>query len=145
MSYYNDEPRGSYGQNQPQSYGGPPQVPYPWVAEWDERDRRWIFINRENGERTFEHPQPSYRGDGYGERGYEQGYGRQEQRGYYEQQPEKQDHHVRNTVLGAAAGVIGGAFLMHEGEKVGEFGRIPCNPPPTSNVVIENKFEDAKY
>src|SRR6202012_3928589 len=114
MSYYNDEPRGSYGQNQPQSYGGPPQVPYPWVAEWDERDRRWIFINRENGERTFEHPQPSYRGDGYGERGYEQGYGRQEQReyggqeqrGYYEQQPPKPDHHVRNTVLGAAAGVI---------------------------------------
>lgn len=119
MSYYND---------QPQSYGGPPQVPYPWVAEWDERDRRWIFINRENGERTFQHPQPSYSGGGggYGERSYDQGYGGQERREYYEQQPEKKDHHVRNTVLGAAAGVLGGALLMHEGEKVGGYHITPC-------------------
>lgn len=126
MSYYNEESRGYYGQNQPQSSSGPPQVPYPWVAEWDERDGRWIYINRDNGERTFQHPQPSYGGGGgYGERSYEQGYGGQgyggqEQREYYEQQPEKKDHTVRNTVLGAAAGVLGGALLMHEGEKVGE-------------------------
>ena len=129
MSYYNNQPQG-YNQNQYQSSGGPPQVPYPWVAEWDQRDDRWIFINRENGERTFQHSQPSYGGGGgggYGERnydqgynqGYNQGYGGQEQR-RYEQQPEKKDHHVRNEVLAGAAGLAGGAFLMHEGGKIGD-------------------------
>ena len=137
MSYYNE---------QPQSYGGPPQVPYPWVAEWDERDRRWIFINRENGERTFQHPQPSYGSGGgsYGERSYDQGYGQQERREYYEQEPEKKDHHTRNTVMGAAAGLLGGAFLMHEGEKVGE-----CNNTTYASTSIdsaaEDKFDNAKY
>ena len=121
MAYYNDQSQGYYGQSQLQSYGGPPQVPYPWAAEWDERDRCWIYINRENGERTFQHPQPSYGGGGYGERSFGQGYGGQEQRGYYEQQPEKKDHHTRNTVLGAAGGLLGGALLMHEGEKVGKY------------------------
>ena len=121
MSYYNDQPQGSYGQNQAQISGGPPQVPYPWVAEWNDRDSCWIYINRENGERTFQHPQPSYGGsDNYGERCYEQGYGGQGRGDYYEQEPEKKDHSVRNTVTGAAAGLFGGVLLMHEGEKVGE-------------------------
>jgi len=133
MSYYNDQPQG-YGQNQPQSYGGRPEVPNPWVAEWDDRDGRWIFINRENGERTFQHPQQSYGGGGggygergYGERGYDQGYGREEQREQYYQEPPKKDHHVRNTALAAVAGVAGGALLWDEKDK------------------IENKFDDAKY
>ncbi|OQV10456.1 WW domain-containing protein isoform 2 [Cladophialophora immunda] len=133
MSYYNDQPQGSYGRdpyNQPPSYGGPPQVPHPWVAEWDERDGRWFFVNRETGERTFQHPQPSYGGGGggYEERGYGSGYGGQEQRGGgYEQEPQKKSHTGRNVALGAAAGLLGGALLMHEGEKV------------------EEKWDDAKY
>lgn len=126
MSYYNDQSQELYGQNQGQFNRDPPQVPYPWVSEWDDRDGRWLYINRENGERTFEHPQPSYGGGGnYGERGYEQGYGGQERGDYYEQQPEKKDHHIRNTVMGAAGGLLGGALLMHEGEKVGEYTLAP--------------------
>ena len=134
MSYYNDQSQGNYGQNEPRSYGGKPEVPYPWIAEWDDRDGRWIFINRENGERTFQHPQSSYGGGsytGYGERSYDQGYGGQEQRGDYEEQPPKKDHGVRNTILGAGAGLIGGAFVMHEGEKVGMFAL----PPRTSSYT----------
>ncbi|KIW70009.1 hypothetical protein, variant [Phialophora macrospora] len=127
MSYYNDQSQGYSGQNQPQAYGRPPQVPYPWVAEWDDRDSRWFYINRENGERTFQQPQPSYGGGGYDERSYNQGSRGQEQRDYDEPQPEKKDHPVRNAFLGAAAGLLGGALLMHEGEKV------------------EDKLDDAKY
>ncbi|KIX92694.1 uncharacterized protein Z520_11546 [Fonsecaea multimorphosa CBS 102226] len=130
MSYYNDQPQGSYGRdpyNQPPSYSGPPQVPHPWVAEWDERDGRWFFVNRETGERTFQHPQQSYGGGGYDERGFGGGYGGQEQRGYGEQEPQHKSHTGRNVALGAAAGLLGGALLMHEGEKV------------------ENKWDDAKY
>ena len=158
MSYYNERPQGyqasSQGYQSPsqgyqstsQSYQAQPQVPYPWVAEWDDRDRRWIFINRENGERTFQHPQPSYSGGGggYGERSYNQDYGGEERRGYDEQQPEKKDHHVRNTVMGAAAGVLGGALLMHEGEKVGEY-KIARQPLTCADSLIEDRFKNAKY
>ncbi|EXJ66698.1 uncharacterized protein A1O5_10369 [Cladophialophora psammophila CBS 110553] len=129
MSYYNDRPQDSYGRDpydEPQSYGGRPQVPYPWEAEWDERDGRWFFVNRETGERTFQHPQPSYGGRSYDERGSRQGYREEDDRGRYEQEPEKRSHTGRNIALGAAAGLLGGALLMHEGEKV------------------EDKWDDAK-
>lgn len=145
MSFFNRHPNQDQGPyqnqyNQPQSYNGPPQVPYPWVAEWDARDNRWLFVNRETGQRTFDHPQQSYGGGGgggnypggggnypggYGQgpnQGYGQEYGGQAQRGYYEQQePKRQSHTGRNIALGAAAGVLGGALLMHEGEKVGTY------------------------
>jgi hypothetical protein len=120
-------------------------VPYPWVAEWDDRDGRYFYINRENGERTFQHPQPSYGGDGYGERSYNQSSGGQEQRGYDEPEPEKKDHHVRNTFLGAAAGLLGGALLMHEGEKVGEWSPYPYMLWFVPDSEIEDKLDDAKY
>ncbi|KIW88473.1 uncharacterized protein Z519_11042 [Cladophialophora bantiana CBS 173.52] len=129
MSYYNDRPQDSYSRDpydQPQSYGGRPQVPYPWEAEWDERDGRWFFVNRETGERTFQHPQPSYGGCGYDESGSGQGYGGADDRRRYEQESEKKSHTGRNIALGAAAGLLGGALLMHEGEKV------------------EDKWDDAK-
>ena len=109
---------------QQQGYGGqgPPQVPYPWVAEWDARDGRWFFVNRETGERTFNHPGQGYGGPqayggggGYEQRGYggQQGYGGggYEQRGeYYEQQ--KPSHTGRNAALAGAAGLAGGALLV---------------------------------
>lgn len=98
-----------------QSYNGPPPVSPPWVAEWDSRDNRWLYVNRETGERTFEHPQ---------NRGYgappNQDYRGQGQGGYYQQEPPKQSHNGRNVALGAVAGLAGGALLMHEGHKVGK-------------------------
>ena len=44
-------PQGGYGNS------GPPQVPPPWIARWDDRDQRWLFINEQTGERTFDFPQ----------------------------------------------------------------------------------------
>ena len=123
-------------------YGGPPpppqDLPYPWAAHWDGQAGRYIFINEQTGERTWEHPgyggggygqQPSYGGGGYGGGGYgePQGYG-----GYggggggygegYPPQEEKQhkDHSMLYGAGGAALGLAGGALMMHEGEKIRE-------------------------
>jgi len=121
MSFFNhsqsqqDYPQNQY--NQSQNYNSPPQVPPPWVAEWDARDNRWFYVNRETGERTFEQPQQTY-GGGNNDGNYGQDYSGQSQRGYYEQEPQKQSHTGRNLAFGAVAGVVGGALLMHEGEKV---------------------------
>lgn len=123
MSFYSAESQGQsqyppqqqYPQQQ-QSYG-PPQVPPPWIAEWDARDNRWIFINRETGERTFNHPQQQQYSGGYGGGGYQERPGE-----YYAQQPPPQQSHAgRNMALAGVAGLAGGALLMHEGEKVGMY------------------------
>lgn len=107
----NEGPPGYYPQSQQygasQTYNGPPPVSPPWVAEWDSRDNRWLYVNRETRERTFEYPQnQGYRGQAQGE--------------FYEQEPAKQSHTGRNVALGAAAGLAGGALAMHEGEKIGK-------------------------
>ena len=91
-----------YGQSQ--SSNGPPQVPPPWIAEWDARDNRWLYVNRETGERTFEYPQAR----GNSDRGNSS-----------QEEPRKASHTGRNVALGAVAGLAGGALLMHEGKKVG--------------------------
>lgn len=109
----------------------PPQPPPPWIAEWDHQQDRWIFINQQNGERTHQFPQQGYGGGGGGG-GYGGGYPPQQQYGggyeqcgggygggyEQQQQPEKKNHNLAYGALGAAAGVAGGAFLMHEGEEV---------------------------
>ena len=113
-------PSGYYPQEQrynPSTSNGSPQVPPPWVAEWDGRDNRWIFVNRETGERTFDFPQSrGYGGGGYGNT-YGEEYRGQNQGGYYEQGQPQKSHNGRNMALGTVAGVAGGALLMHEGEK----------------------------
>lgn len=123
--------QGGYTQQQYQyqqnsNYGGgnqgPPQPPHPWIAEWDNYQNRWIYINRETGQRTHEFPQGGY---GQDNRGYGQqqsyGGGGYQQQSYGSQPPQqKQSHTGRNVALGAVAGLAGGALLMHEGEKVGE-------------------------
>jgi len=114
--------QGYYGQQQ-QGYGqqscdnqGPPQVPPPWVAEWDAPDNRWIYINRQTGERTFNHPGQ------HGQQSYGGGYGNDQQQysggGGYQQARPAANHSGRNAALAGVAGLAGGALLMHEGEKV---------------------------
>lgn len=101
----------SYGSNQ-----GPPQPPHPWYSEWDNYQSRWVFINRETSERTYEFP--SHGGNrGYQQQSYGGGY---QQQTYGSQPPQQKSHTGRNVALGAAAGLAGGALLMHEGHKVGE-------------------------
>lgn len=130
-------------QSRPQGVPPPPQVPPPWRAVWDAPAGRYLFINEENGERTFDFPRnyaPSRYGSGsYGEaRGYPpqqgayppqqnayppqqggyppQGQGYRGEYGYGQQQPKQ--HHYGEMALAGAAGLAGGALLMHEGEKV---------------------------
>ncbi|TKA77301.1 hypothetical protein B0A55_04340 [Friedmanniomyces simplex] len=97
----------------------PPQVPYPWRPHWDDRERRYIFVNEQNGERTWDFPG---REGGYGGGGYE----RQEvieEREYGQQQQQRQGgghSGLMYGALGAAAGLAGGAILMHEGDRIGD-------------------------
>lgn len=133
-----------FGHNQQRE--GPGPLPPPWYAEWDERDRRWVYINPQNGERTFEHPHPNYNGGGgsggYGGGGYGGGGGgyggpgrgyEGEQRGYggggygggYEQPPPHHKDHsgMKYGAMGAVGGLVAGAFAMHEGEKIRKLDR----------------------
>jgi len=136
-----------YGQQQHSSHGPPPVSP-PWIAEWDSRDNRWLFVNQQTGERTFTYPGPGYAQQqgsyggpqgGYGNSsgGYSnQGaYGQQSynptQSGQHEQQAKKQGGNGWKYAAAGAAGVAGGALLMHEGEHISMYlaGQSPaCNP-----------------
>ena len=107
--------QGGYGGNQQYQQSGPPQLLLPWVARWDNNRGCWIYINQQTGEETLEHP---------GSRGYG-GYPQQQQQyqgqqGYGQQQPPEKHGHG-NMALGAAAGLVGGAALMYEGEKIRMF------------------------
>ncbi|KAG9997913.1 hypothetical protein KCU78_g16706, partial [Aureobasidium melanogenum] len=131
-----NQPQGGYGGpqqgygGQQQGYGGQqgygagqgtPQVPPPWRAVWDDRENRWLFINEQNGERTFEHPgRTGGYGGGYGS-SYNQGPPQSQYGGYAQQQPQqKKNHNLAYGAMGAAAGLAGGALLMHEGHEVKE-------------------------
>lgn len=79
-----------------------PPLPSPWVARWDEAERRMAYINERTGERKWQHPQPGYDPDhGYAERGQA-----------------TNNHSLGYGAAGVAAGLVGGALLMHEGEKI---------------------------
>jgi hypothetical protein len=115
----------SYGQQQNYGQQQQPQVPYPWVARWDDRENRYIYINEQTGERSFSPPgqgqNQGYGGEQRGNQGYQQnqysnqGYGNQQ--GQYSGE-EKKGHGNAAAwgVGGAALGLGAGALLMHEGE-----------------------------
>lgn len=94
------------------SYDGgpppPPQVSYPWRAQWDDRERRYLYIHQDTGERSWELPNR-----GYGEQTYEQ----QSTTYVEEDRGERRGgggHGLAYGALGAGAGLAGGAYLMHE-------------------------------
>ena len=96
---------GNYGSQQGRGQQ-PPPLPPPWVSRWDEASQRPIYINERTGERTFQHPQPGY--------GSQAGYPGQGQH----QPPPSNNHNLADGAVGVAAGLVGGALLMHEGEKL---------------------------
>jgi len=124
----------NYGQNysNPQQ-GGPPQVHPPWRAVWDDRDNRWLYINEQNGERTFEHPGHGNYNNNYGSNNNYNNYNnnnsgypppqQQQQQQFYPEEEHRAEkkhggHGLAYGAMGAAAGLAGGALLMHEGEEV---------------------------
>lgn len=110
--------------------GGDPRqgLPSGWVAEWSAQDNRWFFVNTQTNERTWNHPggpPPVQQTTVYSS-------GRAPGGGIYEQtqvtqtntQPKAKNHNFAYGAAGAAAGLVGGAMLMHEGHKVGKLGYL---------------------
>ncbi|KAL3469594.1 hypothetical protein BJX99DRAFT_241050 [Aspergillus californicus] len=138
---YNSSSGPGYGRSEYNSAPPAPQAPYPWVSRWDDRDQRWYFLNEQTGQTSWEVPGSAPPGSGgygggYGNSGYgapqQQGYygggsGGYAQEGYYEQsqrqevpvqQEQKSSHTGLYVAGGVAAGALGGALLMHEGEEI---------------------------
>ncbi|EMF12703.1 uncharacterized protein SEPMUDRAFT_45291 [Sphaerulina musiva SO2202] len=113
----------------------PRDLPYPWRAEWEPQQNRYIFVNPQNGERTFEYPRIGGQGQAHGA-SYDGGYGgsssTQEQ--VHEEKKKSGGHGWMGAALGAAAGLAGGAFLMHEGHEMKE-----------KIEGTEERFEEDKY
>jgi hypothetical protein len=127
------------GQQSSGGSNGPPPVSPPWIAEWDARDNRWLFVNQQTGERTFAYPGPgfsqqqgSYGGvqggygnnpSGYSNQGaYNQGSYNPTNSNYQQQEQEKkQGGNGWKYAAAGVAGVAGGALLMHEGEDISMF------------------------
>lgn len=47
---------GGNNNNNNNSPSDPPYVQPPWAARWDGEAGRWIFVNEETGERSWERP-----------------------------------------------------------------------------------------
>jgi hypothetical protein len=133
--------------SQPPPQQGPP-LPPPWESEWDPRQNCPVYINRQTGQRTTQHPQSSYGppgggyGGGYGGGGGGGGYPPQggyggggypqpqaygqpgpggPQVGYGRQPPPapaSQHSGVGTTAMTAIGGAVFGALATHEGEKL---------------------------
>ncbi|GAB1733002.1 hypothetical protein NU195Hw_g8379t1 [Hortaea werneckii] len=123
---YSTPYEGGYGEyNQRSGYDArpppPPQLPYPWQAFWEAREGKYLYVNEQTGQRTFDAPSGGYGGynaapppppptDGavYGDRAD----------ATVPSGTEKEDssgsHGLMYGALGAAAGLAGGAFLAHE-------------------------------
>jgi hypothetical protein len=108
-----------------------PPLPPPWHSEWDQRDQRYVFINPQTGERTFQPPHQNYPPQGnYGgyppqqgnySGGYSQPQGGYQQGGPPAQPPPPQakDHKaMQYGAIGAVAGLAVGGLAMYEGEKI---------------------------
>lgn len=130
--------------------GPPPFVPRPWIAEWDERDGRYFYINQETGQRSWELP---YGGGGPGGEYYGEREREYEQNPYAQQEEPRSNHNFAYGAAGVAAGLVGGALLMHEGEKIhdeweGEEDRIEERVedfPENAAEWTGNKVGEAEY
>lgn len=118
----------------PSQPSGPP-CPPGWTAKWDQNAQRWYYVEHSTGRSQWEAPSHGAVG-GYGEAGAghapqygshdaTRGYGGHEgqhgyagQHGYDSHGGEHKEKKSSNALLygagGAAAGAIGGAYLMHQ-------------------------------
>ncbi|KAJ5166814.1 uncharacterized protein N7482_005595 [Penicillium canariense] len=95
-------------QGSPQGHGGAP-LPPGWTAQYVAEEQRYIFINQRTGERSWTHPSPPSNYGGPAPRGYppsSAGPG-----------GAPQNHNMLYGGVGLAAGLAGGAFMMHEHDK----------------------------
>jgi hypothetical protein len=96
-------------QGSPQGHGGAP-LPPGWTAQYVAEEQRYIFINQRTGERSLTHPSPPSNYGGPAPRGYppsSAGPGGAPQK----------NHNMLYGGVGLAAGLAGGAFVMHEHDK----------------------------
>lgn len=127
MSHY--PPQQGYGQ--PQGQQSHPPLPPGWYSEYDQRERRTVFINQQTGQRSFDFPQSNYQQQGgYGQQAYgqqpaygqqSQGYGQQSQgygqAGHAAPPPQNSHKAMEYGGLGALGGAMVGALGMHEYDK----------------------------
>ncbi|RHZ47827.1 hypothetical protein CDV55_101710 [Aspergillus turcosus] len=90
----------------PQGHGGPP-LPPGWTAQYVAEEQRYIFINQHTGERSWTHPGPPSNYGGPAPGGYPPGSAGAPQK----------NHNMLYGGVGLAAGLAGGAFMMHEHDK----------------------------
>jgi hypothetical protein len=146
----------------PPAVGQGSDLPYPWVARWDEREVRWFYLNEQTGEVSWFRPgeesapfygepygQPPPYGNPYGDP-YVQPYSYEPPRGEEEQSNESHGHGhghgLAYGAAGAAAGVLGGAVLAHEGEKICTFSLslTTSRQPDTLTGAADDNFEEDK-
>lgn len=131
---YNNQPYNNNNSNNQR-----PNPPEPWYTEWDSSASTWVFINKQNGQRTHQFP----RGGGYNET-VTQTTSYQQQGGYgapppQQRQEQKQSHAGRNTALAAVGGLVAGGLLMHEGHKVGKLSNAQICSPIT-NLIFRRQM-----
>lgn len=146
QQYQQGPPPQQYGQGPP-----PPPVSPPWYAEWEGREGRWLFVNQQTGERTFNYPGPGYGGQqqyggpppqhGYGTPPPQHGYGAPPPPGYgaygggpppqqgYGGPPPPQGYGAPPPPQGYGGGYGGPPPQQQYGEHRGEYNR-PAPPPP---------------
>ncbi|KAI7343179.1 hypothetical protein KC354_g15827 [Hortaea werneckii] len=137
----------------------PPQPPYPWQAFWEAREGRYLYVNEQTGQRTFDAPSAGYGGynaapppppaDGavYGDRSDVSGPPGEEKKSG------SGGHGLMYGALGAAAGLAGGALVhsslmkLESGEKMGEAQDVPEDVEQGFDRFgdeAESEFEDAE-
>lgn len=115
-----------YGYSQPLA---PPQVPHPWVARWDDRERRYLFVNEQSGERSWEMPGHASTGD-YGRDGSAQQYGGGQQYDGGQQYGGGQSCAQQNQYEGEEQSKEGSHGLLYGGlAAAGGLAGESCHPP----------------
>jgi hypothetical protein len=146
MSQY--PPQQGYGQ--PQNH---PPLPPGWRSEYDQRERRTVFINQQTGQRSFDFPHISYpQTIGYSQQGYGQQAGYQQQPQGYEQQPQgygqgsyqpQQPQNNRKAMeyggLGAVGGMALGALGVHEWHKRKSMTTLVSFRFPSSMLIFQSR------
>jgi hypothetical protein len=144
---YDNAAHNAYGHPPPQGppapYGAPPPMPPGWLAQWDQTNNRWYYVEQASGRSQWDPPafSPSPAGPyapppmhGYGQGGYggpnqyggafghdERGlfgdhshHGDEKHKDYKEKKDKGHSSMFAAGAGGLAVGAIGGAVIAHE-------------------------------